>query len=211
MEEISNQKPENKKEKSSLAIQDYLSLGYIYLLILGVFHETIYYNFLEINILEYSSVLDVLISPISVITGNLFLGTAIIFAVVIAYLYKIFLPRYYKFLGKKQKYQYGKKKIKLEKAIAGIQSSTFTIFMIGLMIFSVFIGMGIGRGTKTKGKINAEEIKLTHQLFFEDGTVQNIRMLGKNTLYVFYVTKSKEKVSIAPIDSNIKIIKKIED
>jgi len=52
-------------KNNNIAIQDYLSIGYVFMLILGIFHETIYYKFLGVNILEYSSVLDVLISPIS--------------------------------------------------------------------------------------------------------------------------------------------------
>jgi len=47
-----------------LKIQDYFSLGYVYLLILGIFKDVIYYGFLGINILEYASVADVLLSPI---------------------------------------------------------------------------------------------------------------------------------------------------
>ena len=43
------------KDESKYGIQDYLSIGYVFLLVLGVLHETIYYKFLGVNILEYSS------------------------------------------------------------------------------------------------------------------------------------------------------------
>jgi len=98
------------KNQSNINIQDYLSIGYVILLILGVFHETIYYKFLGINILEYSSVLDVLISPISVISGDLFLGLVVILCVGLAIAYAKLIPIYYKRLAKKPKYQSGKKK-----------------------------------------------------------------------------------------------------
>jgi len=208
--EINKSTKEEVEVRSKLGLQDYLSLGYIYLLVLGVFHETIYYKYLDINILEYSSVLDVLISPISVITGNLWLCVALIFAVGFAYLYKVFLPKYYRYLGKKKKYQSGKNKIKIDKTLKGLESSAFTIFIISLMIFSVFTGMGIGSGIKLKQRINKDEIKYTHELIFEDNKTEKIKMLGKNSLYVFYITKGKGEVYISPIDGNIKIIKKLK-
>ena len=198
-----------EKEKSNLVIQDYLSIGYIYLLVLGVVYQTIYYKFLDINILEYSSVLDVLISPVAIITENLWLSIVLVIALLLTYLYKIFLPRYYKFLGKKQKYKSGKNKLKLDKALRGVESNAFKYVMSGIMIFSVFIGMGIGRGAKTKKRINKDEIKHTHKLIFEDNKTEKIKMLGKNSLYVFYVTKGKGEVSISPIEGNIKAIKKL--
>ena len=78
--------------------------------------------------------------------------------------------------------------------------------MIALYIIGGFIGFGIGRGGRTKGKIKNNEIEVTHQLTFEDGNIENIKMLGKNSLYVFFVTKNEKQVKIAPIDGNIKLI-----
>jgi len=209
MEKI-NQNNTQDEEKSNLGIQDYLSIGYIYLLILGVFHETIYYKFLDVNILEYSSVLDVLISPVSVISSDLRLAVVLSFAVVLAYVLKYLLPYQYRYLAKKDKYQSGKYKIKLEKAIREHKSSRSTIVLIAFMLFSVFIGMGFGRGMKTKRIINEEKIEYTHELIFEDNQSEKIKMLGKNSLYVFYVTEDKGDVLISPIEGNIKTIKKMK-
>ena len=50
--------------KSQGSIQDYLSLGYIYLLTLGILREVIYFGFLDVNILSFSNVLDVILSPL---------------------------------------------------------------------------------------------------------------------------------------------------
>ncbi len=71
-------------------------------------------------------------------------------------------------------------------------------------------GLGIARGNKTHGKIQNDDIKLTHLLVFKDGEEQEIRMPSKNSLYVFFITKGKEEVSIAPIDANIKLIKNLK-
>ncbi|WP_375238807.1 hypothetical protein [Aurantibacter sp.] len=209
MEETNKSEVESK-ESSNLNLQDYLSLGYIFLLVLGVFHETIYYKFLDINILEYSSVLDVLISPVSVITGNLKLGLAVVFALFMTYFLKMFMPKYYAYLSRRKKYQSGKNKVKVDKASESLKTNGFMISMSVFMVFSVFIGMGFGRGMKEKRRLQNEDIKYTHELIFEDNQKEKIKMLGKNSLYVFYVNKTKGDILISPIDGNIKTIKKMK-
>ena len=39
-------------KNKDLSIQELLSLGYIYLLVLGIISDTIYYGFLDINIFD---------------------------------------------------------------------------------------------------------------------------------------------------------------
>lgn len=199
------------KKESEFGIQDYLSIGYVFLLILGVLHETIYYKFLGINILEYSSILDVLISPVSVIAGDLKLLLGIVICIILAVGYAKVLPKYYAWLSKKKKYQSGKKKEKLEKNLHAFKtgSKQLVFVMIALYIIGGFVGFGIGRGGKTKNKIENGEIKITHELTFEDGENLKVNMLGKNSLYVFYVKENKRDVLISPIDGNIKVIRKI--
>lgn len=199
------------KPPSNLALQDYLSIGYVFLLILGVCHETIYYKFLGVDILDYSSILDVLISPVAVLLGNLILGLVVVVVAILGYFYLQLIPKYYNWLGTKKKYQEGKNKLKLEKAQNALKNKNASLIMICFFVFCVFIGLSIGRGQKTKHKIDENDIKLSHIIIFEDGEQQKIKMLGKNSLYVFYVTGGKEEVSIAPIDGNIKLIQKLKE
>ncbi len=201
---ISENKPSN-----DLAFQDYLSIGYVFLLILGVFHETIYYKFLSVNILEYSSILDVLISPIAVMLGNLLLGTAVLVVIIFGYIYLKLIPRYHKWLGTKKKYQEGKNKMKLERANEMFKNKNASLLVITLFVFALFTGLGIGRGVKTKERIDKGDVNLSHTITFEDGQKQKVKLLGKNSLYIFYVTTGVEEVSIAPIEGNIKLIQKL--
>ena len=83
--------------------------------------------------------------------------------------------------------------------------------MIALYVIGGFVGFGVGRGGKTKKKIENNEIELTHQLTFDDGKIENIKMLGKNSLYIFFVTKNEKEVKIAPIDGNIKLITNLKE
>lgn len=54
-----------RESVSEVCIQDYVSLGYIYLLGVGVMPDAIYYQKLGVNVLHFTSVLDVLVSPIA--------------------------------------------------------------------------------------------------------------------------------------------------
>jgi len=125
--------------------------------------------------------------------------------------YAKLLPIYYNWLGKRKNYQTGKKKEKLDKAMAKINSKNFAVFIIAGYIFSMFIWLGIVRGMKTTELISENDIEHSHELIFEDGESQKVKMLGKNSLYVFYISKEKPVVSISPIDGNIKVIKLIEN
>ena len=81
--------------------------------------------------------------------------------------------------------------------------------MIALYIIGAFVGFGIGRGGKTKKRIENNELKITHQVTFDNGDSQKVHMLGKNSLYVFYVEENGKEVLISPIEGNIKTIRKI--
>ena len=61
-----------------------------------------------------------------------------------------------------------------------------------------------------KKRIENGKIKITHQLTFESGENHNIKMLGKNSLYVFYVKENEKDILISPIEGTIKIIKIIK-
>jgi len=199
------------KKESKLAIQDYLSLGYVFLLVLGVLHQAIYYKYLGVNILEYSSILDVLLSPVSVLTGDSKLLIGMVICLVLASVYARLLPKYYTWLSKKKKYQSGKSKERIEKSLKAFKEGSGQLVVVMMILFVVggYVGFGFGKGSRTKEKIENGEIELSHQITFEDLETINVKMLGKNSLYVFYITKSDKEVSIAPIDGNIKLIKKI--
>jgi hypothetical protein len=49
-------------------LQTFLPLGYLYLIILGILRDGVFFYMLGINFLKYSSIMDILISPISELT-----------------------------------------------------------------------------------------------------------------------------------------------
>lgn len=79
-----------------LSIQEYLSLGYIYLVVLGIISDVIYYKFFGIDILNYSTILDVLITPINIMAHDLKVPVLFIITIGLGYyLIVVVSPRFH--------------------------------------------------------------------------------------------------------------------
>ncbi len=195
---------------SQYGIQDYMSIGYVFLLILGVLNQTIYYSFLGINIFEYTTVLDVLISPIAVLSDSWIIMVTVVGLVFLMIGYFKLIKIYYNKLAKKEKYQSGKKKEQLDKVRANFNKKYAVVPFILFVLISMYVGLGIGGGQKIKERINSFDYKYTHQIAFEDGEKKEVKIIGKNSAYVFFVTKEETNINIVPIEGNIKLIKKIK-
>ena len=66
-------------------IQAILPLGYLYLVVLGILKETVFFYQIGINILNYSSIMDILISPIATCLSNPLIFIAVISFFVFCY------------------------------------------------------------------------------------------------------------------------------
>ena len=201
---------EETKQNKQLDVQNILSLGYIYLLVLGILHNAIYFNLIDVNYLEYSSVLDVLISPISVITSSLKSALVFIGIILISIIYvKVLIPLLVKWRRKQQKYQSGKY-LKKVNDLDGFTKNNYALLMImGLFVFGYFIGFGQGKGMKNKSLISENKVEHNYTIDFINGKTVEAKLLGKNSLNVFYIVKGDKTVSIAPIDGNIMKVQKI--
>ena len=204
MEESSTELPQHQYN-----LQEYLSLGYVYLIILGIIDEVIYYNFLGVDILNYSSISDILIAPINTLLSDIRVFIAVIIIMLLAYLF------YFKLmpaLHKKGKGQGWYQKIvkDMDKADAKFAAMQKRIMLFMLVYLScLFLGIRIGYGYKTKDRIEKGDFRLNHTLVLSDNSSKQVRIIGQNSLYVFYVTKEQKEVAIMPISGNIKEIKKI--
>ncbi|WP_298422669.1 hypothetical protein [uncultured Kordia sp.] len=185
------------------SFQEILSVGYIYLIAIGILSETFYYKQIGVNILSYSGILDVLMSPIAKLTSSI--TTLIVFFVVLFLVFQ--LPR---FLVKKRAKNWFQKSFKLDENAtnAQVESSllkTF-LFLLSVSLFGFFIGTGIGQGFKLADKIENDEIKYTDHVTFIDGEKINVRIVGVNSSYLFYLKKDNKTVQIAPIGGVVKSI-----
>jgi len=191
------------------SIQDYMSIGYLFLLVLGVANQAIFYGLLGVNIFEYTSVLDVLLSPLAVISSHWLMPVILIILIPIMVGYFKLLRWYHIKLSKKEKYQSGKKKEKLDKVLKSLNKKYAVVPFVLIMVISMFLGFGLGGGYKSKEKLETQKYNYTHQIVYEDGETKEVRILGKNSLYVFYATKDNNEVQISPVEGNIKNIIKL--
>ena len=128
---------ENKTKEpvSQGSIQDYLSLGYLYLLTLGILREVIYFGFLEVNILSYSNVLDVILSPLVLMSKK---PTVAIILIAIGFITYFF----HRYLMKKLKDSSLKPSSPDGKAYTKSDIYQASIFFYSLFVLSFFLGTG---------------------------------------------------------------------
>lgn len=196
---------ENKNKtttSNAISFQDALPLGYLYLIVLGIVSDSIYYGILGINIMSFSSVLDVLLSPVSQITENYIITLIIIFIPLFSYFYSWWMQKIT-----------SKKKKETNKPKSGANLSPFQIWLVftAFCIFGAFVGMGIGKGLATSKKMASGKLEVKHKITFNDGKTQSVHILGNNSAYIFFVGNEEKSPSITPIQGNIKKIEKLVD
>lgn len=189
------------------SIQDYLSLGYLYLLLLGITTDSIYFGFIGINILEYSTIVDVILSPVIYLTKSLTFPLVIFLTPILGIGLMHLRNRQ---AQKKAAAAFPKKEeaTELENAKAG--SQRVLLVFVAVTIFSAYFGYGLGGGQAMKERIQSGSFKLNHQLTFNDGEELDIYLIDHNSLYVFYVTENSKSVTVSPVEGNIKKIEKLE-
>ncbi|UTN03062.1 hypothetical protein L0669_17195 [Flavobacterium bizetiae] len=192
--------------KYSEEIQKLLPLGYIYLVILGILKESIFYYQLGINILKYSTIMDILLSPIAEFTSNPITLLFIILLFVFHYnLPKIFLK--YRNNRTLQKIF----EVKSAEKLSEDEMKNYYIFasfkMFAVILLSFFIGTGVAGGYSTIHRIRENKIDYNYTLNYNSGESEQIYLISTNSIYYFYVEKGDKSIQIAPIGS-IKNIKK---
>jgi len=179
----------------------YLPLGYLYLVVLGIFKEGITFYQIGVNIMSYTSIMDVLLSPVAALTSHpLVLGATIVF---VAYLYfsPVFMIRKIKkdwvpkLMGSKIPYaeltEEDKKTIALN----------YFIKMLAFGCFGFFTGIGFSQGYSFAKDIKNDKLKYKHRISFSSGKTEDVSLLESNSTYYFYVSKGNKNVKITPVSS----------
>lgn len=190
-------------------IQAILPLGYLYLVVLGILKETVFFYQIGINILNYSSIMDILISPVAT-----FVSQPIIFLVIISiFILCFYLPT---FLYKNDHKKWVKKSFELKKVKGDLPDDeiknyynivSFRFLIIQLLC--IYLGFGFGDGYNTSKKIKNNKLHYDYKLNYNTGESEIVSVLKSNSVYYFYVSKGEKTVKIAPIGGikNIELIK----
>lgn len=190
-------------------IQTLLPLGYLYLVVLGIIKETTYFYQLDINIIKYSSIMDILISPIATLTSHVVIFTTILLFIIFCY----YLPS---ILYKHDHKKWVQKMFELKKTKENFSDDEIknyyqlvTIKFLAVLLLSVYLGYGCTDGYMTSKKIKDNTLKFNYKLTYSSGESEEIFLLEANSIYYFYVQKGSKNIKIAPIGGikNLELIK----
>lgn len=186
--------------KISGDIEKLLPLGYVFLIMMGILKDSIYYYQLGINILKFSTITDILMSPIAYLTSN----PIVLFAVISLFISHYYLP---KFLLKNNQKPYVQKMFEL-KSVEGFSLEEKTSYYnsialrtLAVVLLSFFLGTGIADGYYTSDRIEKQSLDYNYKINFNDEEPQEVSLLGTNSLYYFYVAIGQKHIKIAPISS----------
>ena len=192
-------------------LQNLLPLGYLFLVILGIVKESIFYYQIGINIIRYSSIMDILISPIASITSD----SVFFVFIVVLFIFFFKLPQILlKNEDKKwlHKIFYKPKKnenIELSQNEKINYYNNVSMEFLSFFLISVFLGYGLADGRYISQKIKNNKISYDYKLNYSDDKSENIYLIGSNTVYYFYLTEGNPAIKIAPVNSikNLELIK----
>jgi len=192
---------------------NYLPLGYLYLVIVGILKETVYFYQLGINILKYSSIMDVLLSPVATFTSH----PVIFITITSVFVFCYYLPSILYNHGHKKWVQ---KAFELKKTKAGstdTEIKNYYLFVaiksLAIGLLSIYLGYGTAEGYFISKRIKNNKLRYDYNLNYNTGDSENIALLEANSLYYFYIAKGGKSIKIAPISGvkNIELIKNDRD
>lgn len=182
--------------KYSDKLEKLLPFGYLYLVVLGLIKESVFHYLIGINILKYSTIMDILISPIATMTSHPI--------VLIGILVFVFLMIGYAMLLKKNKHKpWVQKSLKLEPNQTKEEVDNIfrdhAINFIAFGLLSFFLGVGIGNGTIVAKNIKSGKIEYSNKLNYNSGESEEVYLINTNSVYYFYIAKGSKTVKIAPL------------
>jgi hypothetical protein len=182
-----------------LGLQDYITIGYLYFVLLGVINIVIYYSSFNINIFDYIAITDILLAPINMLFLDYNLTLMIIIVIgMLAYLLKYLFSGINILLEKIAN--------KFDKPIKEIVYQPVIAFII---LFSyVFLFLTEDMTKSVNERVKNKTYRLNTQLTFTDNTQKYVHVIATTSLYIFYVEKGESVVNVMPIGGNIKSIKK---
>ncbi|MHA4895252.1 hypothetical protein ACXZ1K_10905 [Pedobacter sp. PWIIR3] len=182
-------------------IQTLLPLGYLYLILMGLLKESVQYYQLGINILKYSSITDILISPISELSSSPVVVGVVILVFILLYVFQLLLIKYKdkswakRILGQNRFDSQATKK-EIQSALLPI-----SILFLAYLILSLFVGLGIGEGRKISREISQGKFRNNYKISFGTGKTEEAYVFDSNSSFYFYVNKGSRNIKIAPVGS----------
>jgi len=189
-------------------LEKLLPFGYVYLVLLGIIKDGIFYYQLNMNILDYSSLTDVLISPLVTLTSHpMFLCLIIT--------YSILIYCYYSYAKKKLDKAWARKLLNIpnpeevtEEEVR-IKAGNKFLWAIIAGTFCFFMGVGVGNGFAVSNRMKEDRLKYNFYLTNSDNVTFPIYLIGTNSTYYFYLKKDNKHVQISTLQ-NVKVLEVLD-
>ncbi|SFE05707.1 hypothetical protein [Flavobacterium phragmitis] len=186
--------------KISDDLEKMLPFGYLFLIIMGILKDSIQYYQLGINILRFSTFMDILISPLAYLTSNVIILITIIFLFIGHYNLPKLLVKYDHNPTVQKMFELKSvKSFSLEEKKRYYNS--IALKTLALVLMSFFIGTGMAGGYFISQRLEKGTLDYNYKISFNDEKPQQVNLIGTNSLYYFYVTKGEKHIKIAPIGS----------
>ena len=184
-------------------LQNLLPLGYLFLIILGIAKESIFYYLLGINIIRYSSIMDILISPLAATMSHpVFFITILTLFIFYYNVPKMLLKRESgNWLAKITGVKVGPKFEKLPENEKLEYYNTIALQSLSTFLIAVFLGYGVADGISVSNKIKNNALQYNYTLNYSDEKSESVYIIGSNTSYYFYTSKGDATIKIAPVNS----------
>lgn len=182
-----------------------LPLAYLYLVVLGILKESIVFYQLGINIMKYTTIMDILLSPIAVITSHPF----ILAVFILMSFYPFFMLRMFKRHSHKKwvRRSFGIKKNinELPEEEAERYGNNLLINSFVWIYLSVFLGIAFQEGRSLSSDIKTNRLKYDYKMEFDSGKSETVSLIGSNSEYFFCVIKGNKNIHIVPTGAVRKI------
>lgn len=177
-------------------LEKLLPFGYLYLVLIGLFKESVFHYLLGINILKYSTIMDILISPIATMTSHPIFLLGIIGFCFLMFGYAMLLKRY-------RHKSWIQKSLKLKPEYSKEEVDNLfrdhAINYIAFGLLSFFLGVGIGNGSIVAKNIKSGKIEYSNKLNYNSGESEEVYLINTNSVYYFYIAKGSKTVKITPL------------
>ncbi|WP_333851175.1 hypothetical protein [Epilithonimonas sp.] len=189
-------------------LQTLLPLGYFYLIILGILKDGVFFYMLGINFIKFSSITDVLMSPIADLTRY-----PILLIAVVGINYALFL--YNRFQVSNSHKNWVRSSMIYKNFWTKNENATDHDFKnhiknqflnsLLMMIACFFLGGGIGFGITARDRIENNKMTFNHKITYDSGKSVEVYMIDSNSVYYFFVEKGGKNISISPTGSIEKV------
>jgi len=185
-------------------LEKLLPFGYVYLVLLGIIKDGVFYYQLNMNILEYSSLTDVLISPLVTLTSHpMFLCLIIAYSVIIYFYYAIAKKKLDKAWARKLLNIPNPEEVSDEEIKVKAGTKYLNAIIAGTFCF--FMGVGIGNGYAVATRMKEDKLKYNYYMTNSDNAKFPIYMIGSNSTYYFYLRNDNKYIQISTIQ-NTKVL-----